>query len=65
MVLRVPFWLVVFLIGSGLTGGVSVASIESTSGLVDGFCDEPQTGKTPVSVSSLRLPLAAPSLDCV
>ena len=45
MVLRVPFWLVVFRIGSSLTGQVSVAGVEPTSGLVDGFRDEPQTGK--------------------
>ena len=51
--------------GSGIAGDVSGAVIGPTSVLVDGFREEPETGSAPVLVSSLRLPLAAPSLDRV
>ena len=50
--------------GCGLAVYVSCESIVPTSALVDGFREEPETGSSPVFVSSLRLPRQAPSLDC-
>ena len=48
--------------GGDFAGDVSGAVIGLTSVLVDGFREETETGRAPVLVSSLRLPLAAPSL---
>ncbi|PID07397.1 hypothetical protein CSV65_16435, partial [Sporosarcina sp. P31] len=50
--------------GCGLADSVSGKSIVPTTALVDGFREEPETGSAPVFVSSLRLPLQSPSLDC-
>ncbi|WP_144034640.1 MULTISPECIES: hypothetical protein [unclassified Sporosarcina] len=44
---------------------VSGEFIGPTTTLVDGFHNEPQTGKSPVSVFLLRLSQQSPWLDCV
>ncbi len=65
VVLARAFLFPVQLGGCGLASDLSGKFIVPTSALVDGSRDEPQTGSSPVSVSSLRLPQQAPSLHQV